>query len=131
MMPKKDLEARRAYHREYMRKRFRTDPEYKAKHMARVRKNDARYRAQVVALISDFRANGCLICPEKTPCCLVAHHVDPSSKLFEIGNSTGVKISATLVRAELAKCVCLCANCHAKVHANLVIIPLVGNLMSG
>ena len=35
-MALKDKEARRAYHRDYMRKRFQTDPSYREKHLERI-----------------------------------------------------------------------------------------------
>ncbi len=63
----------------------------------------------------------CCWCGEKTSCTLDFHHVD-ASKEFEIG--TGFyKVSRKTLIAELAKCVCLCANCHRKVHAGLIDLP--------
>ena len=51
--------------------------------------------------------------------------VDPSSKDFNIGMAQSRKISPARVEAELAKCVCLCMNCHAKVHAGIITLAVV------
>lgn len=47
---------------------------------------------------------------------LVPHHVDPSQKTFSVGD-VGNTRSWKRVQAELDKCVLLCSNCHAVVHA--------------
>ena len=46
------------------------------------------------------------------------HHVNPSSKSFAIAPG-GVTRSLDAARSEAAKCVLLCANCHAEVEAGL------------
>ena len=120
MMPLKDPEARKKYHREYMQRRFHDDTVFKQKHMARVRVNDARYRAEVDAVIAAFRSKGCGICSEIQPCCLVAHHLDPSRKDFNIGDARVRKVGSASIQEELEKCVCLCMNCHSKVHSGVL-----------
>lgn len=45
------------------------------------------------------------------------HHLDPSKKDFTISRSD---MSKAEVIAEIRKCVCLCANCHRMVHAELI-----------
>jgi hypothetical protein len=81
-MPIKDPVKRREYHREYNRKRYKQDPEFRKKHLDRVKKNDQKYRKQAQRLIEEFRVNGCKLCPESSYCCLSAHHLDPSLKEF-------------------------------------------------
>lgn len=44
------------------------------------------------------------------------HHLDPSSKGFGLGER-GLTRSLDRLRIEAAKCVLLCANCHAEVEA--------------
>lgn len=59
--------------------------------------------------LEEFRRNGCVICGTTEH--LTAHHVDKRRKKFDIGNahySIGVKT----FRAELAKCICVCRECH-------------------
>lgn len=44
------------------------------------------------------------------------HHLDSATKEFEIA-TRGIQLSWSRIAGELAKCVMLCANCHAEVHA--------------
>ncbi len=53
------------------------------------------------------------------------HHLDPSSKRFHL-SMQGVTRSLVAARAEMAKCVLLCANCHAEVEAGVVVLPRPG-----
>jgi hypothetical protein len=50
---------------------------------------------------------------------LIFHHLDPSHKDFTIG---GKSKSWNKIQSELDKCVLLCANCHAEVHAGLLVL---------
>jgi transposase len=50
------------------------------------------------------------------------HHVDPSAKLFHL-SMQGVTRSLARARAEMRKCVLLCANCHAEVESGIVKLP--------
>jgi hypothetical protein len=59
----------------------------------------------------------CAMCDESFPDCLDFHHRDPSQKLYAVSQMVGMP--ARRIRAEIAKCVVLCANCHKKVHALL------------
>jgi excisionase family DNA binding protein len=47
------------------------------------------------------------------------HHRDAADKLFGLGDR-GLTRSLAAVRAEAAKCVLLCANCHAEVEGGIV-----------
>jgi len=53
---------------------------------------------------------------------LNAHHIDPSTKTFGLSNK-GLCRSWAKILSELKKCVLLCSNCHAEIHAGLKIIP--------
>jgi len=57
----------------------------------------------------------CCVCGEGRSACLDFHHKDPSQKSFGLGNIKGQGIS--LVKAEVAKCIVICANCHRILHA--------------
>lgn len=63
----------------------------------------------------------CLLCNENASCCLTFHHLDPKTKDTEV--SLLLNYSWNRILKEIQKCVCLCANCHAKVHAGLVKLP--------
>jgi hypothetical protein len=45
----------------------------------------------------------------------VFHHLDPLDKRVGI-SANGLTLSVEALRAEVAKCVLLCSNCHAEVE---------------
>lgn len=47
------------------------------------------------------------------------HHRDDANKEFGLGDR-GLTRSLDALRAEAAKCILLCANCHAEVEAGIV-----------
>lgn len=58
----------------------------------------------------------CAICGyDRSPAALEFHHVDPLDKRLGI-SANGLTLSLEAVRAEAAKCVLLCSNCHAEVE---------------
>lgn len=66
---------------------------------------------------------GCACCPERDPVCLDLHHLDPRQK--DMAPSDLIRFKgweAFLVEA--AKCVVVCANCHRKIHAGTLALPL-------
>ena len=56
----------------------------------------------------------CVVCGESEPVCIDWHHINPSIKSFTIG--ANFNKAKSLILAEIQKCICLCANCHRKVH---------------
>lgn len=66
----------------------------------------------------------CAVCGyDKYPGALEFHHVDPSQKEFGL-SARGVARSLEKLRAEAAKCVLLCGNCHAEVEAGIKALSL-------
>ena len=116
-MPYSSIEKRRSYQNAYHQQRYRSDADYRERHKERTKNRNARALDIVDQMIATFRANGCALCPEKSACCLVAHHLDPTQKDFHISQAKWKRIGRAKIAAELSKCICLCANCHAKVHA--------------
>jgi transposase len=58
----------------------------------------------------------CALCGfDQHPAALQFHHLDPSTKSFQIGEG-GLTRGIEKARAEAAKCVLLCSNCHAEVE---------------
>lgn len=49
------------------------------------------------------------------------HHRDPATKRFALSRA-GISMSIAAARAEAAKCVLVCANCHAEVEAGVATI---------
>lgn len=122
-MPHKDPAIRRAKIAEYMRRRYQNDAEYRKTQREAVRRNNVKVRARIQNLVSEAKSVGCTLCGEREPCCLSFHHRDPGAKEFDIGNAYGRRISPQRLLRELAKCVCVCHNCHAKLHAGVVQLP--------
>ena len=69
-------------------------------------------------MLADFRAGGCFVCGEVAACCLDAHHI--GEKEFGIANVARHGIAIKRIVEELKKCVCVCTNCHRKVHGGLL-----------
>ena len=78
-----------------------------------------RVKAQLVA-----EAGGCcVLCGYAgSPGALQFHHLDPDSKSFSLG-AAGLARSLAKSRAEAAKCVLLCARCHAEVELGVKRLP--------
>lgn len=69
-------------------------------------------RARVIKMFDDK----CLDCDEQFPPNLYdIHHLEPSSKKYNIGFLMGKKWS-TRMDIELAKCIMLCPTCHRARH---------------
>jgi hypothetical protein len=107
----------REHHRVYMREWYKKN---KKKHLALVAKVNKRRAEENNQLIRDFKSGGCSRCPENEPCTLSAHHINRDDKDFQLGAANQHRKSPTMVAAELAKCICLCENCHRKVHAGIL-----------
>lgn len=119
-MPIKDIEKRKAHHRKYLYDRYHNDPNYNIKHRDNVRKAGAARVLKIKEVINSFRKDGCVICKEKEFCCLSAHHLDPTKKDFSISVGKSRRMAPGKVSAELEKCICVCENCHRKIHAGLI-----------
>ena len=62
----------------------------------------------------------CQVCGySRDPRALHFHHLDPGEKEFGL-SANGAARSLSRARAEAAKCVLLCANCHAEVESGLL-----------
>lgn len=82
------------------------------------------HRAQEIRRVKRVREwqnslkSPCIVCGEKEPVCLDWHHLDPNQKELTIGRS--FNRAREILMKEISKCVCLCSNCHRKVHAGLI-----------
>ncbi len=114
----KDPEQRRAYQRRYHAERYRRDPAYRARLKASATRWNRRQKDRLLEVIEAARAGGCRCCDELESACLVFHHL--RDKEFAIADARRKLVSVATLEAELAKCVVLCANCHAKLHAGLI-----------
>jgi hypothetical protein len=53
------------------------------------------------------------------------HHIDPKEKAFTISNK-GRTYSWDRLRAEVAKCILLCANCHMELEDDMTVLSDLG-----
>lgn len=64
------------------------------------------------------RLCSCKYCDENESCCLEFHHKDPTTKLFSVGGAGNRTINQ--IKEEIRKCICICSNCHKKLHAGII-----------
>lgn len=60
----------------------------------------------------------CELCGENDPVTLDWHHLDPSQKEYSVARMWKSRGRQSILD-EIAKCQCLCANCHRRVHRDL------------
>jgi hypothetical protein len=83
----------------------------------------AAHRRTVKATLIAEAGGRCAICGyDRCPAALHFHHVDPATKAFGLAHG-GWSRSLESARAEAAKCVLLCGNCHAEVEAGVTARP--------
>lgn len=74
-----------------------------------------RKRWQLKLKCISFMGGKCSVCSyDRCPEALDFHHIDPSTKSFEISGRMSKRWS--VIEDELKKCVLLCANCHREEH---------------
>jgi len=64
----------------------------------------------------------CCLCGESREFALEFHHTDPKKKIAAI-SALAFKMDKERALAEIDKCVVLCRNCHAGVHAHVLPLP--------
>ena len=74
-------------------------------------------RQDIKRLSLEYKGNTCQICGyDRCGNALVFHHIKPEAKDFGVSEK-GYTRSWERARAELDKCILLCSDCHAEVHA--------------
>ena len=79
------------------------------------RAHEARKIARKRTFIASFK-NRCVLCGETHPACLDFHHLDDTSKEFNISRAHKFGYGYRRIAKEIEKCVVLCSNCHRKLH---------------
>ncbi len=78
-----------------------------------------RRRREIKRILVEEAGGACALCGYTgPPRALHFHHVDPANKSFAVAGA-GITRSLASSRAEAAKCVLLCATCHAEVEAGV------------
>jgi hypothetical protein len=86
----------------------------------------ARRRRKAKAMLVAEAGGSCRVCGyDRCAAALEFHHLDRATKSFNLGFA-GVTRSIDAMRAEAAKCVLLCSNCHAEVEAGVTELKLPG-----
>jgi transposase len=84
----------------------------------------SRRRRKVKEMLVAEAGGKCALCGyARHSAALQFHHVDPATKSFGLG-VRGITRSMEKLRAEAAKCVPLCANCHAELEVGAVELPV-------
>lgn len=88
--------------------------------LAHYREHKRQLRADTKKKCIEYLGGKCKLCGyNKCDKALDFHHVNPKEKDFNIGQNN-TKYRFEQLKLELDKCVLLCRNCHAEVHAGLV-----------
>jgi transposase len=81
-----------------------------------------RRRRKVKQTLVTEAGGRCRLCGyDRCTAALEFHHLDPSEKAFGLAQRGARSIE--MLRAEVRKCVLLCANCHAEVEAGVLRLP--------
>lgn len=82
-----------------------------------------RRRKKLREMAREYKGGKCAICGyNKCQRALSFHHRDPDQKDFGI-SARGLTRSWEKIKAEIDKCILLCANCHMEVHDGLAQLP--------
>ena len=82
-----------------------------------------RRRKEIKRVLVAEAGGACVLCGyDRAMAGLHFHHLDPGEKAFALSRR-GVTLSLDAARAEAAKCVLLCSNCHAEVESGLALPP--------
>lgn len=80
-------------------------------------------RKKLKSMAIEYKGGKCIICGyKKFVGALDFHHIDGKSKSFDL-STKGLTRSWEKTKAEIDKCILVCANCHREIHAGLVQLP--------
>ena len=85
----------------------------------------AKRRRKIKEFAVHYKGGKCQLCGYgKYHGALDLHHLDPKTKEFAIGYK-GYTRSWAKVKAELDKCILVCANCHRELEGGIVSAPAI------
>ena len=80
-------------------------------------------RRRVKEILVAEAGGRCRLCGyDRHVAALQFHHLDPVAKRFGMGTA-GLTRGLAVMRAEAAKCILLCSNCHAEVEIGFTALP--------
>jgi len=83
----------------------------------------AKRRRKLKSMAIEYKGGKCQLCGySKYQGALDLHHINPKEKDFGIGDK-GYTRSWDKIRAELDKCILVCATCHREVEAGITQLP--------
>ena len=110
-MSAKDPELRRATVRAWYAK---------TKHLSAARRREQRNlrKREISGWYAELKSQlVCSRCGEDHPACIQFHHLDPAKKEASVADAVRKGWGRARILREMASCEVLCANCHAKLHA--------------
>jgi len=102
------------YHNSEEHKRRKNEWYEKNKSLTVQRSREARERRKEW-YNSIMDSKSCVKCGESDNACLDWHHTDPTQKDGSVSRLLSRRSKQTILE-EIDKCICLCANCHRKLH---------------
>ena len=79
-------------------------------HKRNVKRNSYKFKQRYYEFMQQ---QSCAECGETRTATLQWDHIDPSTKSFNVSDALRLGYGWDKIMAEIAKCVCLCGNCHA------------------
>lgn len=97
----------------YDKERYQRDKEYFKVRAKRTYERNSKY-------LQEYKStHPCIFCGEYHPVCLDFHHLVPSDKRKEVSRMVTDGNGLKTIDIEINKCIVLCRNCHAKLHAGI------------
>jgi hypothetical protein len=108
-MPRKDPEARREYHREYMRRWYAANRDLQ---MRRVLKANKERRERGKQYVDELKRQPCSDCGVTYPPYVMDFDHARGEKSLNVSRLRNGRLAWSRLLAELDKCDVVCANCH-------------------
>lgn len=87
--------------------------QWQREHYQRIKEDKKERYSECASLMQELKTP-CVKCGENRKYVIDFHHIDPSTKKFNVG--TAKTYSVKTLMNEVKKCVCLCRNCHQEYH---------------
>jgi hypothetical protein len=104
-------------YKEIRKKNYANNKDYYLKKNKRIRDNNNEWYKEYK------KGKSCVICNESESVCLDFHHINGEDKTHLVSKMRYNTYSKETMKKEIEKCIILCANCHRKVHENIIKIP--------